>query len=183
MGTFFGWTESALSSFSDAFATAEAAGLLYSVMGLSSAAAAITVAYWPARFTLSSRWLACAAAMAGCRAAAPAHSAWGMVLVLLVLGRPVGPVMVTVFAIGGIAAPAERLGTVMTALASGIVAGTALGSWTAGQLAQDQGYTAAFMVPVAAAVLLFVLGVVAAVVVRRTGGLRRAALLSAQRSR
>ena len=184
MGTFFGSTQSALSSFSDAFATAEAAGLLYSVMGLSSAAAAITVAYWPARFTLSSRWLACAAAMAGLSALLLLpDSAWGMVLVLLVLGLPVGPVMVTVFAIGGIAAPAERLGTVMTALASGIVAGTALGSWTAGQLAQDQGYTAAFMVPVAAAVLLFVLGVVAAVVVRRTGGLRRAALLSAQRSR
>jgi predicted MFS family arabinose efflux permease len=110
-------------------------------------------------------------------------SAWGMVLVLLVLGLPVGPVMVTVFAIGGIAAPAERLGTVMTALASGIVAGTALGSWTAGQLAQDQGYTAAFMVPVVAAVLLFVLGVVAAVVVRRSGRLRRAALRSERRSR
>ncbi|MDQ1593993.1 MAG: hypothetical protein QOH40_549 [Arthrobacter pascens] len=184
MGTFFGSTQSALSSFSDAFATAEAAGLLYSVMGLSSAAAAITVAYWPARFTLSARWLACAAVMAGLSALLLLpDSAWGMVLVLLVLGLPVGPVMVTVFAIGGIAAPAERLGTVMTALASGIVAGTALGSWTAGQLAQDQGYTAAFMVPVAAAVLLFVLGVVAAVDVRRTGGLRRAALRSAQHSR
>ncbi|BAS09624.1 hypothetical protein AHiyo4_30460 [Arthrobacter sp. Hiyo4] len=35
--------------------------------------------------------------------------------------------MVTVFAIGGLVAPVERLGTVMTALASGIVAGTALG--------------------------------------------------------
>lgn len=184
MGTFFGSTQAALSSFSDAFATAEAAGLLYSVMGLSSAAAAITVAYWPAGFTLSARWLVCAAAMAGLSALLLLpDSAWGMVLVLLVLGLPVGPVMVTVFAIGGIAAPAERLGTVMTALASGIVAGTALGSWTAGQLAQDQGYTAAFMVPVVAAVLLFVLGVVAAVVVRRSGRLRRAALRSERRSR
>ena len=48
-----------------------------------------------------------------------------MILVLLVLGLPVGPLMVTVFAIGGVVAPDGKLGTVMTALASGIVAGTA----------------------------------------------------------
>lgn len=167
MGTFFGSTQTALSSFSEAFATTEAAGLLYSVMGLSSAAAAITVAYWPARFTVSARWLACAAVMAGLSALLLLpDSAWTMVLVLLVLGLPVGPVMVTVFAIGGMVAPAGRLGTVMTALASGIVAGTALGSWIAGQLAQDHGYTAAFSVAVTAAVALFVLGALAAVVVR-----------------
>ena len=74
--------------------------------------------------------------------------------------------MVTVFAIGGLMAPAGRLGTVMTALASGIVAGTALGSSMAGQLAQGRGYTAAFLVPAAAAAALFVLGAAAAVVVR-----------------
>ncbi|MFJ5698016.1 MFS transporter, partial [Arthrobacter sp. NPDC093139] len=182
MGTFFGSTQTALSSFSAAFATTEAAGLLYSVMGLSSAAAAISVAYWPARFRVSARWLACAAVMAGLSALLLLpDSAWTMVLVLLVLGLPVGPVMVTVFAIGGTVAPAGRLGTVMTALASGIVAGTALGSWIAGQLAQDHGHAAAFSVAVAAAVALFVLGAVAAVVVRRS--VRRAGLRSARRSR
>jgi MFS family permease len=90
-----------------------------------------------------------------------------MVGVLLLLGLPVGPIMVTVFAIGGIVAPAERLGTVMTALASGIVAGTALGASVAGQLAQRDGYQAAFAVPVAAAGALFVLGVAAAAVLRK----------------
>ena len=47
MGTFFGSTQTSLSSFSASFATSELAGLLYAVMGLSSAAAALSVAYWP----------------------------------------------------------------------------------------------------------------------------------------
>ncbi|WLQ06512.1 MFS transporter [Arthrobacter oryzae] len=173
MGTFFGSTQTGLSSFSASFATAEIAGLLYAVMGLSSAAAALSVAYWPQGFALSARWMVSAVLMAGLAVLLllPA-SALPMVLVLLVLGLPVGPLMVTVFAIGGAIAPAGRLGTVMTALASGIVAGTALGSSVAGQLAQHQGYSAAFMVPVCSAAALFVLGAAAAVVLRN-GAMRR----------
>jgi hypothetical protein len=93
-----------------------------------------------------------------------------MVVVLLVLGIPVGPVMVTVFAIGGLTAPAGRLGTVMTALASGIVAGTAVGSAVAGQLAQAHGHSTAFLVPVAAAVALVLLGAASALALRGRQG-------------
>lgn len=167
MGTFFGSTQAALSAFAAGFATSEAAGLLYAVMGISSAAAAISVAYWPAGFPVTARWVAGAAAMAGLSALLflPTDG-WGMVLVLLALGLPVGPVMVTVFAIGGLVAPAGRLATVMTALASGIVAGTAFGSSTGGQLAQEGGHQAAFLVSAAAAAALLALGAAAAVVVR-----------------
>ena len=169
MGTFFGATQTSLSSFSASFATSELAGLLYAVMGLSSAAAALSVAYWPQRFSVNARWLACAALMAGLSLLLLLPStALPMILVLLVLGLPVGPLMVTVFAIGGLVAPAGKLGTVMTALASGIVAGTALGSSTAGQLAQNSGYSVAFIVPVCAAAALFMLGAAAAVVLHRT---------------
>jgi MFS family permease len=90
-----------------------------------------------------------------------------MVLVLLVLGIPVGPVMVTVFAIGGVIAPVGRLGTVMTALASGIVAGTAVGSAVAGHLAQVHGHSMAFLVSFGAAVALVLLGAASAVMLRR----------------
>jgi MFS family permease len=167
MGTFFGSTQAALSAFSASFATSEAAGLLYAVMGISSAAAAISVAYWPAGFRATARWVTGAAAMAGLSTLLflPADG-WGMVAVLLALGLPVGPVMVTVFAIGGMVAPAGRLATVMTALASGIVAGTALGSSIGGQLAQGAGHGAAFVVTLAAAAALFALGALAAVVLR-----------------
>ena len=169
MGTFFGSTQTSLSSFSASFATSELAGLLYAVMGLSSAAAALSVAYWPQRFSVNARWLACAALMTGLAALLLLPStALPMILVLLVLGLPVGPLMVTIFAIGGQVAPAGKLGTVMTALASGIVAGTAVGSSIAGQLAQSIGYSAAFLVPVCAAAALFLLGAAAAVVLRRT---------------
>lgn len=169
MGTFFGSTQTSLSSFAAGFATSELAGLLYAVMGLSSAAAALSVAYWPRRFSANARWLVCAALMAGLALLLLLPSAaLPMILVLLVLGLPVGPLMVTVFAIGGLVAPAGKLGTVMTALASGIVAGTALGSSVAGQLAQNHGYSVAFLVPVCAASALFLLGAAAAVVLRRT---------------
>jgi MFS family permease len=168
MGTFFGSTQTALSSFSAGFATSDIAGLLYAVMGVSSAVAALSVAYWPSRLTASARWLLGAVLMAALAflLLLPSTAA-GMVLVLLVLGIPVGPVMVTVFAIGGIIAPVGRLGTVMTALASGIVAGTAVGSAVAGNLAQAHGHSVAFLVSVGAAVALALLGAASAVVLRR----------------
>jgi len=182
MGTFFGSTQTSLSSFSASFATSELAGLLYAVMGLSSAAAALSVACWPRRFTVNARWLFCAALMAGLAVLLLLPStALPMILVLLALGLPVGPLMVTVFAIGGLVAPAGKLGTVMTALAGGIVAGTALGSSTAGQLAQNHGYSAAFLVPVCAAAALFLLGAAAAVVSpqrKRTDAAAQAHLVS-----
>jgi MFS family permease len=168
MGTFFGSTQAALSSFSASYATSELAGLLYAVMGLSSAAAALSVAYWPQRFSLSLRWLVSAALMAGLAVLLLVPSSLGaMVAVLLILGVPVGPVMVTVFAVGGVVAPEGRLGTVMTALASGIVAGTAIGSSLGGGLAQDHGYAVAFLVPACAASALALLGAAAVVVLRR----------------
>ena len=168
MGTFFGSTQAALSAFSAQLAGSEIAGLLYAVMGLSSAAAALSVAYWPRRAGPALRWVLCAALMAGLAFLLLLPSSLPMMaLVLLVLGLPVGPVMVTVFAVGGTLAPAGRLGTVMTALASGIVAGTALGSSVGGQLAQLHGPAAAFLVPVGAAAGLALLGAGAAVVLSR----------------
>lgn len=168
IGTFFGSTQTALSSFSASYATAEIAGLLYAVMGISSAAAALSVAYWSRRFTPGPRLLFSAGLMTvlAVLLLVP-ESMTGMVAVLLVLGLPVGPAMVTIFGIGGLLAPAEKLGTVMTALASGIVAGTALGSALGGQLAQAHGYQAAFVVPAGAAGALMVSGLIAVVILRR----------------
>ncbi|MFF2843192.1 MFS transporter [Paenarthrobacter sp. NPDC057981] len=161
MGTFFGATQNALSAYSAQYATAEIAGLLYAVMGLSSAVAALSVAFWPQRFSLASRWVAAALAMTGLSVLLFLPSGiWPMVFVLLLLGIPVGPVMVTVFSIGGVVAPVGRMATVMTALASGIVAGTALGSYLAGQLAQTQGAGAAFSVSMGAAGGLLLLGAI-----------------------
>ncbi len=168
MGTFFGATQAALIAFTGSFGSIQLAGLLYSVVGLSSAAAALSVAFWPARFSQPWRWLAVAALMAALSVLLLAPSSVpAMIGVLFVLGIPVGPTMVTIFSIGGMVAPRRRLGTVMTALASGIVAGTAIGSSIAGTLAQSAGYGAAFLVSIAAAVALMLFGALTVVLMRR----------------
>ena len=162
MGTFFGSTQTSLTAFAGSFGVATSAGLLYAVMGLSSAAAALSVAFWPERFGAAARWLVCAAAMTAFALLLflPADIAT-MLVVLFVLGVPVGPTMVSIFGIGAVVAPRELMGTVMTLLASGVVTGTALGSSVAGRLADSGGYQHAFIVPAAAAGMLLVLGLAA----------------------
>jgi MFS family permease len=177
MGTFFGSTQTTLTAFAGQFDAAAAAGLLYAVMGLSSAAAALSVAYWPASFAHAWRWIASAAAMVGLAALLflPASLPM-MVLVLFLLGIPVGPTMVSIFSIGSLVAPRRLLGTVMTLLASGIVAGAALGSSVAGSLAETAGTGAAFAVPVLAAASLLVLGLAGAAGLRAHNRSSRTAL-------
>lgn len=162
MGTFFGSTQTSLTAFAGSFGIASAAGLLYAVMGISSAAAALSVAFWPERFGPALRWSACAALMLASTLLLflPADVP-SMILALLILGIPVGPTMVSIFGIGAVVAPGHLMGTVMTLLASGIVTGTALGASIAGQLADQHGHSAAFVVPACAAGVLLVLGLVA----------------------
>lgn len=170
MGTFFGSTQTFLTAFTGHFGSPESSGLLYAVMGLSSAIAALSVAYWPRRFGHTARWIASAAAMAAAAVALALPASIGaMVVVLLVLGLFVGPTMVTIFSIGSEVAPANRLGTVMTLLASGIVAGTAIGSALAGTLAESAGAAGAAAVPASSAAVLLLLGVLSAVALRRAG--------------
>ena len=168
MGTFFGGTQAALTAFSGEHGVPELGGLLYAAMGLTSAVAALSVAVWPQSFRLAARWFACALVMLAFSFTLFAPDGVSpMAAALLLTGIPVGPIMVTVFGIGGRLAPAGRTSTVMTALASGIVAGTALGSAVGGRLAQSGGSSAAFATPVVAAAVLAALGGAAVVVMRR----------------
>ncbi|MGK7223032.1 MFS transporter [Kocuria flava] len=152
MGTFFGALQNGLAAFGGRFGLESAAGLLYAVLGLSSAAAALSVAWWPQRLRPRARWVGSAAAMAGLSLLllAPA-TVPAMVVALLVAGIPVGPVMVTIFTVGGDAARPERQGTVMTLLAGGVVLGSALGAALAGSLAELAGPDGAFAAAIGAA--------------------------------
>ncbi len=158
MGTFFGGTQTSLTAFGGLFDISSAAGLLYAVMGLSSAAAALSVAFWPERFGPAARWMVSAAAMTAFSVLLlfPADIPT-MLVALFVLGIPVGPTMVSIFGIGAVVAPRHLMGTVMTMLASGVVTGTALGAALAGRLADNHGHQAAFMVTVGAAAALLLL--------------------------
>lgn len=168
MGTFFGSTQAFLTAFAGGFGAAESSGILYAVMGLSSAAAALSVAYWSQRLSHPVRWILSAAGMVLAAAALVLPGTIPVMLVVLfVLGVFVGPTMVTVFSIGSVVAPPGRLGTTMTLLASGLVAGTAIGSSTAGTLAEVAGVTGAATVPMVAAGALLALGAVSALALRR----------------
>ncbi len=168
MGTFFGSSQTALTAFTGVYGSVDQAGLMYAIMGSSSALTALSVAYWPTKFRYAWRWVVVAGLMAVATIAFLAPASLGqMVWVLLLVGLAVGPVMVSIFSVGSIVAPQQWMGTVMTALSSGIVAGTALGSSLAGTLAQHQGYSTAFLVPIAAASVLFLLGLVSVVVLRK----------------
>lgn len=172
MGAFFGSSQTALTAFTGVYGSVDQAGLMYAIMGASSAVTALSVAYWPAKFSYSWRWVLASGLMAAGAAMFLVPESLGqMVWVLLLVGLFVGPTMVTIFSVGSVVAPPQWMGTVMTALASGIVAGTALGSSVAGSLAQNVGYHTAFIVPIVAASALLLLGLVAAVSLR--GRLKR----------
>lgn len=167
MGTFFGSSQTALTAFTGVYGSVDQAGLMYAIMGASSAVTALSVAYWPTKFSYGWRWVLSASLMAASTVMFLLPSTLGhMVWVLLLVGLFVGPTMVTIFSVGSVVAPPQWMGTVMTALASGIVAGTALGSSLSGALAQNSGYHTAFIVPVAAASALLLLGLLAAVILR-----------------
>ncbi len=167
MGSFFGSSQTALTAFTGVYGSVDQAGLMYAIMGASSAITALSVAYWPTRFSYSWRWVVSAGLMAASTVMFLLPASLGhMVWVLLLVGLFVGPTMVTIFSVGSVVAPPQWMGTVMTALASGIVAGTALGSSVAGTLAQNVGHHAAFIVPLASASALLLLGIVAAVILR-----------------
>lgn len=168
MGTFFGSSQTALTAFTGIHGSVDQAGLMYALLGTSSAFAALSVAYWSPKFRFPARWMLTAGLMAlGTFLFLVPDSMGTMIIVLLIVGIPVGPTMVTIFSVGGMVAPPQWMGTVMTALASGILAGTALGSSIAGSLAQNVGYHQAFMVPIAAATALFILGIVASLTLRK----------------
>ena len=170
MGAFFGAVQNGLNAFAGEFGLQRAAGLLYAVLGISSAATALSVAWWPQRFRPAARWVACAGAMAvlSLLFLLP-DGIVPMLVVLLVVGLPVGPTMVTIYTIGGDVARPERLGTVMTMLASGVVLGSAVGAALAGVTAEAAGHRGAFAAAIGAACAMVVVsGVLALLQGRQT---------------
>lgn len=172
MGTLFGSVSAGAVSFAGKFGDASAGGLLYAALGLTSAIAALSVSVWPRGWAQPVRWAACALLLVPLSLLLQVPDSIGtMVVFLLMIGLPIGPIMVTIFTVGGDVAPVGRMGTVMTMLASGIVVGTAIGNGLAGILADGIGPHGAFLVAAGAAVVLFLSGAVTFALgrVRRAG--------------
>jgi MFS family permease len=90
--------------------------------------------------------------------------------VVLVLGFVVAPYMISVFMLGERAAPVQRVGAAMTLLAGATGIGYAIGSATAGRLADVHGHPGAFAVTVGAGVAAAALAAASQPVLRRLGG-------------
>ena len=160
VGLFFGAMLTSLTSFMADRGDAELAGLLYGVMGIGSAALALGVAWLPARFSLRARWLVFAAILfAGALLVTAASSVGTMLLALAIMGIGIGPTLVTQYSFGAARSPLGRSATVMTMLGSGVVVGQAIASAVTGELAETIGTQAALLVPVVAAGIVLLCGV------------------------
>lgn len=168
MGLFFGAMLTSLTAFMAERGVPEQAGLVYGAMGIGSAALALGVALFPARFSLSARWLTFAAVLvAGALALPLVDSVTGMALCLLVIGVGIGPTLVTQYSLAAAFSPLGRSATVMTMLGSGVVVGQSAASAVTGIVADALGASVALLAPAVAAAVVLGAGVVNAAAARR----------------
>jgi MFS family permease len=152
LGSVFGGTQAGVTAFAGELGRPGAAGLVYAVLGVGSVIAGLASAALPARFTLSARLMAFAAALA--LLSLPLLVVGTLPLLCLAVGLfgcAVAPYLITVYALAERTVPLERAASVMTLVASAIIVGYAIGSSSAGTLGDAHGHRAAFAVPVAAA--------------------------------
>jgi len=161
VGLFFGSMLTSLTAFMHDRGAAEQAGLLYGVMGVGSAVFAIGVTWFPPRFTLRYRWLACSVVMVGGSVLLQtAHSIPALIVSLAIIGCGIGPLLVTQYGFGAARTPAGRSATVMTMLGSGVIVGQSLASAVTGLLAEAVSTQAAMLMPLVAAGLGLASGIV-----------------------
>jgi MFS family permease len=159
IGLLFGATQTGITALAEASGHAGVAGLIYSVLGVGSATAGLATAWLPGRFTLDRRLSAFAALLfAGALGLLAIRGVVVASFAMLILGVAVAPLLVTAYAVAERIAPPARMATVITLLASGTVAGVALGAGVAGPLAQAYGYPAALAVPAFAGALALLAG-------------------------
>ncbi|MGO1321022.1 MAG: MFS transporter [Galactobacter sp.] len=168
IGIVFGSLATVSTAFADETGHSGAGGLVYATMGITSGLAALSVSRWSPRFSHSRRWVVCSVVLVAvlCLLWLPEHP-WQLSVLFLLVGAPIGPVLVTVFAIAGHHTPLHRLGLIMTLLAAGITLGTSVGNWLSGALADADGHAAALWITLAAGVLLVAVGLVQAALASR----------------
>lgn len=168
MGLFFGSMLTSLTAFMADRGIPEQAGLVYGAMGIGSAALALSVAAFPARFTLTARWLVFGGVLVAGAAAVPlAQDVAGMAACLLIVGMGIGPTLVTQYSLAAEASPRGRSATVMTMLGSGVVVGQSASSALVGLVAEEAGTAAALLAPALAATVVLGAAVAQALVARR----------------
>lgn len=168
IGSIFGSLATTTTVFADETGHPGSGALVYATLGITSGAAALSVSRWPARWSASRRWVGCALVLVPLLALLwLPHQPWQMAVGLLLIGAPIGPVLVTVFGAAGARTPAHRLGLVMTLLSAGITLGTSIGNWLGGALADVGGHAAALWVTFGSGLALVAFGVLYSVLSMR----------------
>ncbi|MDE0546251.1 MFS transporter [Microbacterium sp. C7(2022)] len=168
MGLFFGAMLTSLTAFMAERGAAEQSGLVYGAMGIGSAALALGVALFPARFTLHARWVTFASILfAGTLALPFINTIGAMAVCLLVIGVGIGPTLVTQYSLAAARSPKGRSATIMTMLGSGVVVGQSAASALTGWIAEDADAGIALIAPLSAAAVVLVAGILNASLARR----------------
>ncbi|KOX18041.1 MFS transporter [Nocardiopsis sp. NRRL B-16309] len=144
-GLFFGGMSTGVTAFAAASGHADLSGLMYAVMGVSSATAGLMMASLPAGFTLTARTRIAAGALF--LFTLPLYlplGAVGLAVAIFVLGAAIGPHIVSLFGLIERAAPPSRLSQSMAVVLSSLILGQSLGSVVAGALADGFGHQGAF---------------------------------------
>ncbi|WP_026122733.1 MFS transporter [Nocardiopsis halotolerans] len=144
-GLFFGGMSTGVTAFAAASGHGDLSGLMYAVMGTSSAAAGLLMASVPVGFPLTARTRAAAGALF--LLTLPLyldHGVVGLAVAIFVLGAAIGPHIVSLFGLIERAAPASRLSQSMALILSCLILGQSLGSMVSGALADAHGHQGAF---------------------------------------
>lgn len=144
-GLFFGGMSTGVTAFADAAGHSDLSGLMYAVMGSSSAVAGLMMASLPVGFTLTARARVAAGGLA--LLTLPLYLDHGpatLAMTIFVLGIAIGPHIVSLFGLIERAAPPSRLSQSMALVLSSLILGQALGSMISGSLADTYGQQGAF---------------------------------------
>ncbi len=165
IGCFFGGMQTGVTGMATEAGVAGASGGIYAIMGVGSAIAGLSCAAIPSGFSLQSRLVAFAGAMAVI--VTPLTFVSGlpaMIAIMIPLGCAVGPYIITLFSLAEREVSAHKAAGVMTLLSSGLVVGYAIGSSVGGALVDSSSPSGAFAV----SALAMLVGTGIAVVLRQS---------------
>ncbi|GAB3696749.1 MFS transporter [Nocardiopsis oceani] len=155
-GLFFGGMSTGVTAFADNAGHGDLSGLMYAVMGSSSAVAGLLMASLPVGFSLTARVRVAAGGLA--LLSLPLYLDHGpatLAVTMFVLGIAIGPHIVSLFGMIERAAPSSRLSQSMAIILSSLILGQALGSMVSGSLADSYGHQGAFVLATAAGGIAF----------------------------
>lgn len=159
IGTFFGSVQAGTTERAALLGVPGQAGLVYALMGLTSAAMALLTVVIPERVSMAMRLLLGGAGMAVFITVTLLQDSLGLTaLGLFVTGAFVGPTMVTAFSLADRRTPPGGTAVAMTSIQSSVTIGVSVGSAVGGALAASIGPAGGFAVGATASAVVALTG-------------------------